>query len=122
MSGTPRIGYAQQPIPVQLVWLGVPGGSRRGLFFKTPEMPTKKGFGRVLAYSVSTGIPPAARAAKQECNNSEREKAAVKTNHRTNKAEIRHEGWEGVPVYNAKDFWEIASLGGIVDELLHRAP
>jgi hypothetical protein len=44
----------------------------------------------------------------------------VKTNRRTNKAEIRIEGWEGVPVYNAKDFWEIASLGGIVQELLHR--
>jgi hypothetical protein len=66
-------------------------------------MPTKKGLGRVLAYSVS-----------------EREKAGVKTNRRTNKAEIRIEGWEGVPVYNAKDFWEIASLGGIVEELLHR--
>ena len=83
-------------------------------------MPTKKGLGRVLAYSVSTGIPPAAGAAKQECDNGGREKAAVKTNRRTNKAEIRHEGWEGVLAYNAKDFREIASLGGIVQELLHR--
>jgi hypothetical protein len=83
-------------------------------------MPTKKGLGRVLAYSVSTRIPPAAGAAQQECDNGEREKAGVKTNYRTNKAEIRIEGWEGVPVYTAKDFWEIASLGGIVDELLHR--
>ncbi len=72
------------------------------------------------AYSVSTRIPPAAGAAKQECNNGEREKAGVKTNRRTNKAEIRIEGWEGVLVYTAKDFWEIASLGGIVQELLHR--
>ena len=85
-------------------------------------MPTKKGLGRVLAYSVSTRIPPAAGAAQQECNNGEREKAGVKTNCRTNKAEIRHVGWEGVPVYSAEDFWEIASLGGIVDELLHIAP
>ena len=83
-------------------------------------MPTKKGVGRVLAYSVSTGIPPAAGAAQQECNNGEREKAGVETNRRTDKAEIRHVGWEGVPVYSAEDFSEIASLGGIVDELLHR--
>jgi hypothetical protein len=76
----------------------------------------------VLAYSVSTRIPPAAGAAQQECNNGEREKAAVKTNYRTNKAESRHEGWEGVLVCDAKDFSETASLGGIVDELLHRAP
>ena len=75
----------------------------------------------MLAYSVSTGIPPAAGAAKQECDNGGREKAAVKTNRRTNKAEIRHVGWEGVPVCKAEDFSEIASLGGIVDELLHRA-
>ena len=74
----------------------------------------------MLAYSVSTRIPPAAAAAKQECDNGGREKAALKTNRRTNKAEIRIEGWEGVPVYTAKDFWEIASLGGIVQELLHR--
>ena len=74
----------------------------------------------MLAYSVSTGIPPAAGAAQQECNNGEREKAGVETNRRTNKAEIRHEGWEGVPVYNAKEVREIASLGGIVQELLHR--
>ena len=73
-----------------------------------------------MAYSVSTGIPPAAGAAKQRCNNGERRKAAVKTNRRTNKGEVRHEGGEGVPAYNAKEFWEIASLGGIVDELLHR--
>jgi hypothetical protein len=73
-------------------------------FFKTPEMPTKKGLGRVLAYSVSTGIPPAAGAAKQECDNGGREKAGVKTNYRTNKAEIRIEGWEGVRVCTAKDF------------------
>ena len=66
-------------------------------------MPTKKGLGRVLAYSVS-----------------EREKAGVKTNRRTNKAEIRIEGWEGVPAYNAEQVREIASLGGIVQELLHR--
>jgi hypothetical protein len=84
-------------------------------------MPTKKGLGRVLAYSVSTRIPPAAGAAQQECNNGEREKADVETNYRTNKAEIRHEGWEGVRVCTAKDFREIASLGGIVQELLHRA-
>ena len=83
-------------------------------------MPTKKGLGRVLAYSVSTGIPPAAGAAKQECDNGGREKAAVNMNRRTNKAEIRIEGWEGVPVYTAKDFREIASLDGIVQELLHR--
>jgi hypothetical protein len=84
-------------------------------------MPTKKGFGRVLAYSVSTGIPPAAgAAAKQECNNGEREKAGVNTNRRTNKGEIRHEGWEGVRVYNAEQVREIASLGGIVQEFLHR--
>ncbi len=74
----------------------------------------------MLAYSVGTRIPPAAGAAKQECNNGGREKAGVETNRRTNKAEIRIEGWEGVPVYNAKDFREIASLGGIVQELLHR--
>jgi hypothetical protein len=74
----------------------------------------------VLAYSVSTRIPPAAGAAKQGCDNGGREKAGVETNYRTNKAEIRHEGWEGVRVYTAKDFWEIASLGGIVQELLHR--
>ncbi len=84
-------------------------------------MPTKKGLGRVLAYSVSTGIPPAAGAAQQECDNGGREKAGVK-NRRTNKAEIRIEGWEGVHVYNAKDFREVASLGGIVQELLHRTP
>ena len=76
----------------------------------------------MLACSVSTGIPPAAAAAKQECDNGGREKAAVKTNYRTNKAESRHVGWEGMPVCNAEDFWEIASLGGIVDELLHRVP
>ncbi len=70
------------------------------------------------AYSVSTRIPPAAGAGKQECNNGGREKAGVKTNYRT----TFDEGWEGVPVYTAKDFWESASLGGIVDELLHRAP
>ncbi len=46
----------------------------------------------------------------------------VKTNHRTNKGEIRHVGWEGVPVYNAEAFWEIASLGCIVEELLQRRP
>ena len=74
----------------------------------------------MLAYSVSTGIPPAAGAAKQECDNGGREKAAVKTNYRTNNAEIRIEGWEGVPVYTAKDFREIGSLDGIVQELLHR--
>jgi hypothetical protein len=74
----------------------------------------------VPAYSVSTRIPPAAGAAQQECDNGEREEAAVETNHRTNKAELRIEGWEGVLVYTAKDFWEIASLGGIVEELLHR--
>ncbi len=74
----------------------------------------------MLAYSVSTRIPPAADAAQQECDNGEREKAAVKTSRRTNKAEIRIEGWEGVRVYSAKDFREIASLGGIVQELLHR--
>jgi hypothetical protein len=85
-------------------------------------MPTEKGLGRVLAYSVSTSIPPAAGAAKQGRDNGAREQAGVKTNRRTNKAEIRHEGWEGVPVYNAEKVWEIASLGGIVDELLHRAP
>ena len=76
----------------------------------------------MLAYSVGTGMPPAAGAAKQECNNGEREKAGVETNRRTNKGEIRHVGWEGVPVYSAEDFSEIASLGGIVDELLHRVP
>jgi hypothetical protein len=32
-ADTPRIGYAQQPIPVQRVRLGVPGGSRRGFVF-----------------------------------------------------------------------------------------
>ena len=85
-------------------------------------MPTRKGLGRVLAYSVSTGIPPAASAAQQECDNGEREKAGVETNYRTNKAEIRIEGWEGVLGYNAKDFREIASLGGIVQELLHITP
>ncbi len=74
------------------------------------------------AYSVSTRIPPAAGAAKEECNNGEREKAGVMTNRRTNKADIRIEGWVGVPVYNAKDFREIASLGGIVQQLLHRTP
>ncbi len=84
-------------------------------------MPTKKGLGRVLAYSVSTRIPPAAGAGQQECDNGEREKAGVKTNRRTNKAEIRIEGWEGVPVYNAEQVREIASLGGIVQELLHRS-
>ena len=115
----PRIGYPQSPIPLHGGMAGVPGGSLIG-FFKTPEMPTKRGLGRVLAYSVSTGIPPAAGAAKQECDNGGREKAAVKTNRRTNKAEIRIEGWEGVPVYNAKEVPEIASLGGIVQELLHR--
>ncbi len=44
----------------------------------------------------------------------------MKTNRRTNNAEIRHVGWEGVPVYNAEAFREIASLGCIVEELLHR--
>ena len=73
-----------------------------------------------MAYSVSTGIPPAAGAAKQGCNNGEREEAGAKTNRRTNKGEIRHEGWEGVLGCEAEEFWEIASLGGIVDELLHR--
>ena len=107
------------PNPVQRVWLGSRGAAAWGSFLKTPEIPTKKGSGRVLAYSVSTRIPPAAGAAQQECDNGEREKAGVKRNYRTNKAEIRIEGWEGVPVYTAKDFWEIASLGGIVDELLH---
>ncbi len=72
------------------------------------------------AYSVSTRMPPAAGAAQQGCDNGGREKVGVETNYRTNQAEIRIEGWEGVPVYNAKDFWEIAKLGGIVDELLHR--
>ncbi len=76
----------------------------------------------MLAHSVSTRIPPAAVAAQQGCDNGEREKAGVKTKYRTNKAEIRIEGWEGVPVYTAKDFREIASLGGIVQELLHRTP
>ena len=76
----------------------------------------------MLAYSVSTRIPPAAGAAKPECDNGGRKKAGVKTNRRTNKAEIRIEGWEGVLVYTAKDFWEIASLGGIVQELLHITP
>jgi hypothetical protein len=76
----------------------------------------------VLAYSVSTGIPPAAGAAQQECNNGEREKAGVNTNRRTNKAEIRTEGWEGVRVYKAEEVREIASLGGIVEELLHGTP
>ena len=85
-------------------------------------MPTKKGSGRVLAYSVSTGIPPAAGAAKQECNNGERQKAGAKNNRRTNKSEIRHEGWEGVRVCKAEKFRQIASLGGIVDELLHKTP
>ena len=56
----PRIGYPQSPTPLHGGMAGVPGGSRIGFFFKTPEMPTKKGSGRVLAYSVSTGIPPAA--------------------------------------------------------------
>ncbi len=74
----------------------------------------------MLAYSVTTGIPPAAGAAKQGWDNGEREKAGVKTNRRTNKAEIRIEGWEGVPAYNAEQVREIASLGGIVQELLHR--
>ncbi len=76
----------------------------------------------MLAYSVSSRIPPAAGAAKQECNNGEREKAGVKTNCRTNKDEIRHEGGEGVRVYTAcivEQVREIASLGGIVQELLH---
>ena len=74
----------------------------------------------MLAYSVTTGIPPAAAAGKQECNNGEREKAGVKTNRRINKAKIRIEGWEGVPVYKAEEVREIAGLGGIVKELLHR--
>ncbi len=85
-------------------------------------MPTEKGLGRVVAYSVSTRIPPAAGAAKQECSNDGREKAGVETNRRTHKAEIRTERWVGVLVYTAKDFREIASLGGIVQELLHRTP
>ncbi len=68
------------------------------------------------------GIPPAAGAAKQECNNGERQKAAVKTNRRTKKGEIRLEGWEGVRVCSAEEFREIASLGGIVEELLHGTP
>ncbi len=46
----------------------------------------------MLAYAVSTGIPPAAGAAQQGCNNGEREKAGVNTNRRTNKAKIRIEG------------------------------
>ncbi len=74
------------------------------------------------AYSVGTRIPPAAGAAQQECNNGEREKAGVETNYRTNKAEIRHERWEGVPVYTAEQVREIASLEGIVQELLHKTP
>ena len=74
----------------------------------------------MLAYSVSTGIPPAAGAAKQECNNGEREKAGAKTNRRTNKAEIRHEGWEGVRVYTAKEVREVARNVGSVEQLLHR--
>ena len=117
----PRIGYPQSPIPLHGGMAGVPGGSRIS-FFKTPEMPTKKGSGRVLAYSVSTGIPPAAGAAQQECNNGERQKAGAKNNRRTNKSEIRHEGWEGVLVFEAEEFRQIASLGGIVEELLHRTP
>ena len=126
MSPEKRIPLASgaRSNPSQSMWYGwgSRGAAAEGSLFKTPEMPTKKGLGRVLAYSVSTGIPPAAGAAKQECNNGEREKAGVETNRRTNNAEIRHEGWEGVHVYTAKDFWEIPSLGGIVDELLHRAP
>ena len=46
----------------------------------------------------------------------------LKTNRRTNKAEIRHEGSEGVPVCKVEASREIASLGGIVEELLHRMP
>ena len=101
---------------------GSRGAAAEGSFFRTPEMPTKKGLGRVPAYSVSTRIPPAAGAAQQECNNGGREKAGVETNYRTNKAEIRHEGWEGVRAYNAEEVREIAGLGGIVQELLHRTP
>jgi hypothetical protein len=48
------------------------------------------------------------------------EKASVNTNRRTNKSEIRHEGWEGVPVCKAEQVREIASLGGIAEELLRR--
>ncbi len=44
------------------------------------------------------------------------------TNRRTNNAEIRHEGWEGVRVYYEEQVREIASLGGVVQELLHRTP
>ncbi len=73
-----------------------------------------------MAYSVRTRTPPAAGAAKQGCDNGEREKAGVKTNRRTNKAEIRIEGWEGVRVCKAEPFREVASLGSIVQELLHR--
>ena len=63
------------------------------------------------------GIPPAAGAAKPECNKGEREKAAVKTYSRTNKGEIRHEDWEGVRA-KTEAFREIASIGGTVQELL----
>ena len=116
---TLALGTRSHPPHSMAVWLGSRGAAAF-VFFKTPEMPTKKGSGRVLAYSVSTGIPPAAGAAQQECNNGERQKAGAKNNRRTNKSEIRHEGWEGVPVCIAEAFRQIASLGGIVEELLHR--
>ncbi len=91
-----------------------------GSLFKTPEMPTKKDLGESSHTLSVLGIPPAAGAAKQERNNVEREEAVVNTNRRTNKAKIWIEGWEGVPVYKAEAFREIASLGGIVEELLRR--
>ena len=103
------------------VWLGVPGGSRIGfVFLKLRRCRLKRGWGEcwhtlsVLAYRPPP-VPPS-----KNCDTGGREKAAVKTNYRTNKAEIRHEGWEGARVYNAKEVREIASLGGIVQELLHR--
>ena len=100
---------------------GVPGGSRIGVrFLKLRRRRLKKDLGESWHTLSVFGIPPAAGAAKQECNNGGREKAAVKTNRRTNEAEIRIEGWEGVPFYRAEEVREIASLGGIVEELLHR--
>ena len=100
---------------------GVPGGSRIW-GFKTPEMPTKKGIWASSGILCQYWHTARRCAAQQECNNGERQTAGAKNNPRTNNSEIRHEGWEGVPVCNSKEFRQIASLGGIVEELLHKTP
>ena len=54
------------------------------------------------------------------CNKGQRERVAVKAKRRHSKGETRHEGWEGVLVSEVEAFRELASIGGIGEELLHK--